>query len=323
MNLISATPTSIQLAAEIIRNGNLVAFPTETVYGLGAEALKAQACAKIFAAKNRPYFDPLIVHIADLSWLEKLCARFDQRARQLAEKFWPGPLTMVVPKTDLVPDIVTAGLPNVALRMPNHPVALALLNAAQTPIAAPSANPFGYLSPTTAQHVAEQLGNQVDLILDGGPCAIGVESTILDLSGEPPTLLRPGGLPVESLELVVGNMVVPKAESPRPHAPGQLPSHYAPRTPVEFLPGDFVFPANKKAGLLVLQTPVENLPFFKIEILSPAGDLTEAAANLFSCLHRLDRAGLEVIYVERVPETGLGRAIMDRLRKAAAPRPGG
>jgi len=320
MNLVSATPASLQLAAEIIRNGNLVAFPTETVYGLGADALNATACAKIFAAKNRPYFDPLIVHLADLSWLEKLSAQFDERARRLAEKFWPGPLTLVVPKTGLVPDIVTAGLPNVALRMPNHPLALELLRAAQTPIAAPSANPFGYLSPTTAEHVAEQLGNKIDLILDGGPCPIGVESTILDLTEEKPRLLRPGGLPLEMLEPLAGRIEIYQSDSERPLAPGQLPSHYAPRTPAAFLNADFKFPADQKAGLLAFQTPIENLPFAKIEILSPAGDLAEAAANLFSCLHRLDRAGLQIIFVEPVPEAGLGSAIMDRLRKAVGTR---
>ncbi|MDZ7362242.1 MAG: L-threonylcarbamoyladenylate synthase [candidate division KSB1 bacterium] len=320
MNLVPASPASLQLAAEIIRNGNLVAFPTETVYGLGADALNATACAKIFAAKNRPYFDPLIVHLADLSWLEKLSAQFDERGRRLAEKFWPGPLTLVVPKTDLVPEIVTAGLPSVALRMPNHPLALELLRAAQTPIAAPSANPFGYLSPTTAEHVAEQLGNKIDLILDGGPCPIGVESTILDLTQEKPRLLRPGGLPLEMLEPLVGKIDIYQSDNQRPLAPGLLPSHYAPRTPVMFLNADFKFPADQKAGLLAFQTPIENLPFAKIEILSPAGDLAEAAANLFSCLHRLDRAGLQIIFVEPVPETGLGRAIMDRLRKAAGPR---
>ena len=318
MSHVLASPTSIQLAAEIIRNGNLVAFPTETVYGLGADALNAHACAKIFAAKNRPSFDPLIVHIAELSWLAKVCSPFDEHARRLVEKFWPGPLTLIVPKTDLVPDIVTAGLPHVALRMPNHPVALSLLRAAQTPVAAPSANPFGYISPTTAQHVAEQLGPQVDLILDGGPCTVGVESTILDLTAEQPRLLRPGGLPLETLEATLGAIEIPDSDSSRPLAPGQLPSHYAPRTPVEFWANEFKFSDHRFAGLLAFQTPAENLPFEKIEILSPSGDLREAAANLFSCLHRLDRAGLEVIYVEPVPEIGLGRAIMDRLRKAAA-----
>jgi L-threonylcarbamoyladenylate synthase len=317
LNLVPATPTSIQLAAEIIRNGNLVGFPTETVYGLGASALHAPACAKVFAAKNRPQFDPLIVHVADLAWLERLCAQLDARARHLAEEFWPGPLTLVLPKTELVPDLVTAGLPNVAVRMPDHPVALELIRAAQTPIAAPSANPFGYLSPTTAQHVAAQLGNKVDLILDGGPCAIGVESTILDLSGVRPRLLRPGGLPLETLEQAIGKIEVYRQDFHRPLAPGQLPSHYAPRTAVEFMTSDIKFTSGKKVGLLAFQTPAESLPFEKIEILSPRGDLQEAAASLFSCLHRLDDAGLEVIYVEAVPEIGLGRAIMDRLRKAA------
>ncbi len=318
MNVVAATPTSIQLAAEIIRNGNLVSFPTETVYGLGADALAAQACAKIFAVKNRPYFDPLIVHLADVDWLAKLCTQFDERARLLTERFWPGPLTLVVPKTDLVPDIVTAGLPYVALRMPDHPVALELIRTAHTPIAAPSANPFGYLSPTTAQHVADQLGAKVDLILDGGPCPVGVESTILDLSTKTPRLIRPGGVPWEALVQVMGEIEVLASNPLRPLGPGQLPSHYAPRTPVQFLPNDLKFPGDQRAGLLAFETPSGNLPFARIEILSPSGDVQEAAANLFSCLHRLDRAGLDVIYVEPVPEIGLGRAIMDRLRKAAA-----
>ncbi|MGH7493242.1 MAG: L-threonylcarbamoyladenylate synthase [bacterium] len=321
MNLVPATPASIQFAAEIIRSGKLVAFPTETVYGLAADALNAPACAKIFAVKNRPYFDPLIVHVADLSWLEKLCAQLQAQARRLAEEFWPGPLTLVVPKTDLVPELVTAGLPNVALRMPDHPVALALIRAAQKPLAAPSANPFGYLSPTTAQHVAEQLGDRIDMILDGGPCAVGVESTILDLSGENPRLLRPGGLALETLEQAIGKIEALRPDPQRPLAPGQLPSHYAPRTPVEFLTSDFRFPNDRKVGLLAFQSPAEHLPFEKTEILSPHGDLQEAAANLFLCLHRLDRAGLDVIYAEAVPETGLGRAIMDRLRKAAGVSP--
>ncbi len=319
MNLAPATPTSIHLAAEIIRNGNLVAFPTETVYGLGADALSAPACAKIFAAKNRPHFDPLIVHVAEVEGIEKICARFDGRTRQLVEKFWPGPLTLVVPKTELVPDLVTAGLLNVALRMPDHTVALALIRAAQTPIAAPSANPFGYLSPTTAQHVAEQLGSKVDLILDGGPCPVGVESTILDLSMATPRLLRLGGLPLEMLEPILGRLEIFASDPTRPLAPGQLPSHYAPHTPVEFLPeNESHIATGKKIGLLAFQNLPEHLIFAAIEILSPQGNLQEAAANLFSCLHRLDRAGLDLIYAEPVPEMGLGRAIMDRLRKAAA-----
>lgn len=321
MSIVPATATSLQLAAEIIRNGNLVAFPTETVYGLGADALQGPACAKIFAAKNRPFFDPLIVHIAEAGWLEELCAQFDDRARRLVEKFWPGPLTLVVPKTERVPDIVTAGLPSVAVRMPNHAVALDLIRKAQTPLAAPSANPFGYLSPTTAQHVAEQLGGKVDLILDAGPCPLGVESTILDLSGKMPQLLRPGGLPVEALERELGKIAISPSNPGTPLAPGQLPRHYAPRTPVEILAHDSKFPEGVKAGLLAFQAPAAGRPFAKIEVLSDRGDVQEAAANLFACLHRLDRAGLDKIYAEPVPEIGLGRAIMDRLRKAAATFP--
>lgn len=317
MNIVGVTQEIIKEAAALIRKGGLVAFPTETVYGLGADALNPLAVVRIFEVKNRPRFDPLIVHIADFSSLEKLCSSVDERARKLMEKFWPGPLTLVLPKTEVVPDIVTAGFPTVAIRMPAHPVALRLIEEAGTPIAAPSANPFGYLSPTTAEHVREQLGKKVDLILDGGKCSIGVESTVVELTGKEPLVLRPGGLSIEEIEKVIGQVKI-STISPRPRSPGQLTHHYSPRTPIRILKDrKFEVKTGKRVGLLAFKSPKKNLPYEVVEILSPRGDLREAAANLFSCLHKLDRAGLDIIFAEPVPEVGLGRAIMDRLYKAA------
>lgn len=308
----------IKEAAKIIKSGGLVAFPTETVYGLGADAFNPHAVARIFEVKNRPRFDPIIVHIADFSETEWLWSYVDKRAEKLMKEFWPGPLTLALPKSDIVPDIVTAGLSTVAVRMPSHPVALNLIKEAGTPIAAPSANPFGYLSPTSAEHVREQLGGKVDLILDGGKCPVGVESTVVSLAEEKPLLLRPGGLTLEDIENVIGKVEIAPPTSARPQSPGQLPRHYSPRTPVEILTGkDRSERKEGKVGLLAFTPPSQKGDYEVVEVLSSTGDLVEAAANLFSCLHRLDRAGLDVIYAEPVPEVGLGRAIMDRLRKAA------
>lgn len=307
----------IKKAAKIIREGGLVAFPTETVYGLGANAFNPIAVAKIFEVKKRPFFDPLIVHIADLKELEVLTSQIDKRALKLAEKFWPGPLTLVLPKSEKVPDIVTASLPTVAIRMPAHPIALALIKEANVPIAAPSANLFGHLSPTTAEHVRAQLGDSVDLIIDGGKCPVGVESTIIYL-GETPLLLRPGGLPLEEIEKVIGPVLIKQSSEQLPLAPGQLPTHYAPRTPLEIKSLDeIVFEEGKKIGFLAFKPIKGNYPFYAVEVLSNTGDLREAAANLFVSLHKLDKAGVDIIYAEPVPEVGLGRAIMDRLRKAS------
>ncbi len=315
VRVLKPTEEVLREAASLLRKGGLVAFPTETVYGLGGDALNPEAVAKIFEAKERPYFDPLIVHIAKFEDIERLCSRVDDRARLLMSRFWPGPLTLVLPKGDIVPDIVTAGLRTVAIRMPSHPVALALLREFGGPIAAPSANRFGFLSPTQAEHVKDQLGDRIDLIIDGGPCPIGVESTILDLSEEP-TLLRPGGLPLEEIERVIGKVKI-LTLSDRPRSPGQLKRHYSPRTPLRIIRGEsFVIPIGVKAGLLAFKGSPRREGFYVVEVLSPSGDLREAACNLFRSLHRLDSAGLDVIYAEAVPEVGLGRAIMDRLRKA-------
>ena len=318
--LLFATAKNIERAAVLIRSGGVIAFPTETVYGLGANAFNPQAMLRIFEIKNRPSFDPLIVHIANIDSVKKLCADVSPLAKKLMKKFWPGPLTLVLPKNKTVPDVVTSGLPTVAVRMPSHPVALALVRCAGVPIAAPSANPFGCLSPTTAAHVIKYLDGQIDLVLDGGKCPMGVESTIFDLTGEKPTLLRPGALSIEAIKEIVGEIGLNRNPT-KPLAPGGLPQHYSPQTPLKLINNLKVMPMDhrKKKGLLTFRQPKNELPFFqRIEVLSQAADLREAAANLFSCLHKLDEEGLDVIYAEHVPEVGLGRAIMDRLRRASS-----
>ncbi|HLP40632.1 MAG TPA: L-threonylcarbamoyladenylate synthase [Fibrobacteria bacterium] len=318
--ILPATPENLRLAASRLAAGDLVALPTETVYGLGAHALDPKALAKVFEAKRRPFFDPLIVHVGDRAWMPGLCSGIDPRAEALMDRFWPGPLTLVLPKSPAVPDLATSGLPTVAVRMPAHPVALGLLREAGFPVAAPSANPFGRLSPTEAAHVAAHFDSGIALILDGGPCAIGVESTILSLDGVTPVILRAGGLPREEIEAVIGKVDVLRRDPGRPLAPGQLPSHYAPRTPLSLLPGPApaVPPAVGPTGLLAFREAPRGSRYAAVEVLSPAGDLREAAAGLFAALHRLDAGGLAVILAEPVPETGLGMAILDRLRKAAA-----
>ncbi|MDB5106396.1 MAG: Sua5/YciO/YrdC/YwlC family protein [Fibrobacteres bacterium] len=341
--VLPPTEENLRRAAEELAAGRLVSFPTETVYGLGANALDPIALARIFEAKRRPFFDPLIVHIAERSSLDALCAR-DARAEKLMDRFWPGPLTLVLPKTGAVPELATSGLPTVAVRMPAHPVALALIRMAGFPLAAPSANPFGRLSPTEAAHVRDQFRDTESLIafvLDGGPCSVGVESTILSLEGDP-VLLRAGGLPREEIEALIGPVALSTMDPERPDrplAPGQLPGHYAPRTRLRLLekpltrdadgrpvPGsgmifaEVMHKAGMKLGWLGLRDAFGSAPgpFAATEALSPSGDPREAAANLFACLHRLDRLGLDLILAEPVEEIGLGLAIMDRLRKAAA-----
>jgi L-threonylcarbamoyladenylate synthase len=310
---------TIQQAAVIIRRGGIVAFPTETVYGLGADAFHPLAVARVFEVKRRPYFDPLIVHVANPRDMKKLAKEIPTNAKRLTEKFWPGPLTVVLLKEEKIPDIVTAGLATVAIRMPNHPMALSLIKESKCPIAAPSANPFGYLSPTTAEHVREQLGDQVDLILDGGPCPVGVESTIISFLGESPRLLRAGGVSLEEIESIIGKVEVTEIREDRPSAPGMLLRHYAPQTPIilDWDEKNLDLHKNKKIGLLAFQEPKGNLKFHSIEFLSKKGDMREAAANLFAAIRRLDALNLDLILAEPVPEVGLGRAIMDRLRRAS------
>jgi L-threonylcarbamoyladenylate synthase len=318
--LPASDPESIRLAAEIIRSGGLVAFPTETVYGLGANALDSEAVAKIFEAKQRPSFDPLIVHIATRASLDLLAQKTGAVDRRLMDAFWPGPLTIVLPKRDNVPDIVTAGLSTIAIRMPAHPVAQALILKAGVPIAAPSANPFGYVSPTCAQHVLDGLGDRVDLILDGGSCPIGVESTIVSVSESSLELLRPGSVTLAELRDIMGTSVRAAAGTTIV-APGQLPRHYATKTPVTILRAPGARPAiqaRERAGLLAMSALSQDDEGFRArEVLSPSGDLREIARNLFAALRRLDALGLDRLYAEPCDEQGLGLAIMDRLRRCA------
>ncbi len=320
MAIFEANEENLSKAAEVLRSGNLVSFATETVYGLGANALSSEACEKIFAAKKRPHYDPLIVHIASIDQLDSVVADFPPNAQIAAEAFWPGPLTMVLPKNEQIPNLITSKLPTVAVRIPAHPVAHSLLKKAALPIAAPSANPFGYLSPTQAIHVEEQLGDSIPMILDGGDCECGVESTIIDFSGDTPILLRHGGIPIEDIEKVCGPIQLGKAILEKPLAPGQLYSHYSPNTPLVILRKDEIPDCTKKYGLLTHSGIHLELNCDHIERVSPEGNLKEAAHNLFTALHRLDELGLEIIYAYEFPEVNLGAAIMDRLRKAAAKR---
>ncbi len=318
MSIAQVNSKSVKEAAQILCAGGVVAFPTETVYGLGADAYNAIAVARIFEIKNRPHFDPLIVHVADPADVERL-AHISETARILMKQFWPGPLTLVLKKKPGIPDLVVSGLDTIAVRMPAHPAALDLIRAANTPVAAPSANPFGYLSPTTAVHVEEQLGSKVPMILDGGSCQTGVESTIVDLSGEVPKLLRPGGIETEAIEKLIGALGKNKA-SAKPSAPGQLEQHYSPRKPLRILSENEMLSHRQltKAGLLLFREPQKMISCQSVEVLSKSGDLREAAANLFSALHRLDHSPAEIIFAEPVSEFGLGAAIMDRLCRASA-----
>ncbi len=314
--IAEANDQSIAEAAGLLRAGELVAFPTETVYGLGGDATNERAVARIFAAKERPRFNPLIIHVADLAAAETI-AVFDRRARTVAERFWPGPLTLVLARRETggLSLLACAGLDTVALRVPAHPVARQLLRATGRPIAAPSANRSGRVSPTTAAHVAAELGDRVALILDAGASPVGIESAILDLGGAMPALLRPGGVTLEALSALLGEIAVPAAAAKTPRAPGQLASHYAPSLPVRL---DAV--AARPSEALLAFGPAAPEGFAEIAWLSRVGDLAEAAANLFAMLRLVDRPEFTAIAVMPIPERGLGRAINDRLRRAAAPR---
>jgi L-threonylcarbamoyladenylate synthase len=318
MAVWSPSPANLERAAAILRQGGVVAFPTETVYGLGAAAFDERAVARVFEIKGRPRFDPLIVHAAAREEVLQLVRAFPPPAQVLADRFWPGPLTLVLPKSPRVPDIVTAGLDTVAVRVPNHPVALELLRRAGVPVAAPSANPFGMTSPTTAEHVERLLGSAVDFVLDGGPCPVGIESTVVLVAPEGEAmLLRPGGVPLEEIEALIGPLRQQTSAGQQPLAPGQLLRHYAPRTPIELCQRVPPPVPGARLGLLAF-TPRDVLPgYAAVEVLSERGDLREAAARLFAALHRLDALGLERIFAQRVPAAGLGLAINDRLERAA------
>ncbi|MEO3433221.1 L-threonylcarbamoyladenylate synthase [Inquilinus sp. CAU 1745] len=316
-DIVADSPAGVERAAALLRGGELVAFPTETVYGLGADATDDRAVAAIFETKGRPQFNPLIVHCADAEMARRLVV-FDERADLLAETCWPGPLTLVLPRR---PDsglslLVSAGLDSVAVRMPAHPTAHRLLAATGRPVAAPSANRSGAVSPTTAAHVQESLGGRIPLILAAGRCEIGLESTVLDLTGDAPALLRPGGATREEIKALIGPVRLPDADPERPLSPGQLSSHYAPRAGVR------LNAQTVEAGEALLTFGPDLRKGERMLNLSETGDLAEAAANLFAHLRALDRTGATTIAVAPIPEEGLGMAINDRLRRAAAPRPG-
>jgi len=315
--VVPATSENLDRAAALLRGGGVVAFPTETVYGLGAIAFDARAVARIFEIKARPAFDPLIVHVSDETMLERVVESVPATARSLIQTFWPGPLTIVLNKRAEIPDLVTAGLPTVAVRMPAHPVARALIERAGAPVAAPSANPFGYLSPTQAAHVERMLGDRVDCIIDGGRTQHGVESTIIMLEPQA-VLLRHGAIPVEAIEALIGPLARELSGETQPLAPGRLPQHYAPRTPIRIVDDPARVPPSERAGaaLLAFRTPVPG--YLDARALSSAGDVREAAAHLFEYLHELDASGASRIDAERVPKHGIGIAIMDRLERAGS-----
>ncbi len=317
------TSQEIEHAAQIIRNGGLVAFPTETVYGLGADALNPMAVTKIFAAKERPSFDPLIVHIAHIDEVKRLTKGDDIRVTLLAQRFWPGPLTIVLPKNDIVPDIVTSGLKTVGIRMPDNPVALELISKSGCPISAPSANKFSRISPTSAEHVKKQLP-KIDYILDGGRTSIGIESTVITLNNDGFVILRKGTVTSGDLEQVLPQSSLPVTEKPTPTSPGLMDSHYSPEKPL-FMENKW---NNKNAEYLIKKGYTKGaylsfsgkapLGFKTIEYLSSSGDLREAAINLFAALHNLEEnPDINYIVAEPIPETGIGIAIMDKLKKAA------
>lgn len=310
-------PAELAEAARLLREGELVAFPTETVYGLGGDATNDRAVAGIFEAKGRPRFNPLIVHVPDTDAARAL-APFDARAERVAERFWPGPLSLVLPRAPHCPVslLASAGLDTLAIRVPAHPLALALLRATGRPLAAPSANRSGRVSPTVADHVMAELDGRIAAVLDGGPCQVGIESTVLDLSGAIPTLLRPGGVAREDLVALLGPVGAAGSADSAPRSPGMLESHYAPRRPLRLDASE----ARPGEALLAFGPGGAPEGFREVRWLSRTGDLTEAAANLFSALRALDRPEISAIAVMPIPERGLGAAINDRLRRAAAPR---
>lgn len=314
---------SINQAKSFLEKGELVAIPTETVYGLAANAYQAEAVVKIFQAKNRPAFDPLIVHTHHVDQIQDFSHLLSNEAKILAQSFWPGPLTLVLPKKAIIPDIVTSGLDTVGVRIPNHPLTLSLLRNLDFPLAAPSANPFGYISPTSAAHVRAQMGNKVTYILDGGPAQVGIESTIVGFPNGKPTVLRLGGIALETIENHIGKVAFNTHSSSNPQAPGMLTSHYAPRKPFyllnkqRLLPWLRRFPA-KKIGMLSFRYPFPEIPLKNQISLSESGNLAEAAQRLFLAMRYLDTLPVDIILAELLPEEGLGRAINDRIRRATS-----
>ena len=330
MQTLRLTPEDTAAAAAILRRGGLVGIPTETVYGLGADGLNSEAVAHIFEAKGRPQDNPLILHIPEAGWLDRYCRDIPDSAYALARAYWPGPLTMILRRKPLVPDVVTAGLDTVGMRCPAHPVCRAILRVAQVPVAAPSGNTSGRPSPTTAAHMLEDMDGKIDAVVDGGPCAVGVESTIVDLTETPPRLLRPGGITLEQLEAVLGEVAVDPAVTrlmgagERPRAPGMKYRHYAPRAPVTVVAGD----PQKSAAYIAQHAGVEDgvicfdefvLQFVghHVEGLGPAADKGEQARHIFDALRAFDHTQVKAIWAQCPDPSGLGLAITNRLNKAA------
>jgi len=309
----------INKASIILQNNGLVAIPTETVYGLAGNAYNEEAIKKIFQLKKRPHYNPLIVHIKSASNLLEIANEIPACAFKLAEKFWPGPLTMVLNKQKHISDTITAGKKTVAVRVPNHPVTLALLELLEFPLCAPSANPFGSISPTCASHVFDYFGNEVDAILDGGQCEKGIESTIIGFEQNQPILYRHGSIPAEEIEKVVGKLRHNTKNNSSPAAPGMLSRHYAPSTDTYLTNDVHEFLQNfegKRIGLILFNQKIENNKIISQEVLSPNGNTKEAARNLYAAMHRLDQMKLDVIIAERLPEKGLGKTINDKLERA-------
>jgi L-threonylcarbamoyladenylate synthase len=316
--------TDLILAKKLLTEGKLVAIPTETVYGLAANGLDETAVAGIFSAKNRPTFDPLILHVASIEQAQSLCTDWPEMADKLARAFWPGPLTLILPKADHVPDLTTSGQPTVGIRMPNNRLTLELLSTLPFPLAAPSANPFGYVSPTNAQHVADQLGDRIDYILDDGDCFVGIESTIIAIENGAPKVLRLGGLSLERISDVLGVPVLEHLnQNSNPQAPGQLDQHYSPRCKLialNTMPASVIDPSvpiiyfSKQEAQRDSNNNLSDGPHY---YLSDSGDTNQAASNLFSTLRRLDQDNQKIAYFEWAPQNGLGRAINDRLERAA------
>jgi len=307
-------------AKALLEQGELVAIPTETVYGLAGNALDSNAVLKIFKVKDRPQFDPLIVHVANLQHAKELVEFLPEKAEKLATKFWPGPLTLLLKKKSIIPDLVTSGMDTVGIRNPDHPLTQSLLQALSFPLAAPSANPFGYVSPTRPEHVNEQLGHKIKYILNGGECRVGIESTIVGFENDIPTVFRLGGLTLEEIEKVIGKVAVQLNSSSNPKAPGQLKSHYAPRKKVAWgvLSELITQNPNSKVGILAFRNKAAGIDQANQIALSNTGNLEEAAQHLFASLRELDKKDVDIILAEALPDIGLGKAINDRLRRAAA-----
>ena len=300
-------------------NGDIIALPTETVYGLAANIYLDSALEKVFKLKKRPSYNPLIVHISNAGILEQIAKNIPAKARELANVFWPGPLTLVLEKQDQIPNRITAGKPTVAVRVPNHPIALQLLESLNFPLAAPSANPFGSLSPTSAKHVALYFKEEINFILDGGPCFCGLESTIIGFENDKPILYRHGAISIEEIEKIIGPIKIKNQNSKNPSAPGMLTRHYAPKTQIQI--NDDISLAlaqnpDKKIGVLSFKKNKKIKTEIHQEVLSISGDLNEASKNLYAALHRLDQMNLDLIISSFFPEKGLGKTINDRLKRA-------